>query len=410
MRSSLGLTALCAVFLIAACGSSQDSVIVLHVDADSSVTKSSISILQVTVETITRDYTVTSGLPATLGILTAHAGTLSVSVVGIDANRAIGKWSGTATSLKGKVVTQDVVLSCMSSDCGTILPPSGDGAANDANGSGGSGAAGGAGSGGSAGTAGARSDAAVDAGGDVGSDARTTDDAGKKYLGVGCVGATECESGFCEQGVCCNSACAEPPANYMTAGYGHACMSCTIAPHVGTCMPLPTGTTAPTGQCLKEYESTCGMDGTCDGTGGCRLYLAGVQCEAPTCSNDSSNTASSARVCNGTHNCNSPTTTSCGLFACTAGVCKQTCTSNTDCVADAQCVSGACEQIKATNGTACTAGTQCSSGFCTDGVCCVAGSCANGCFTCSSGINGATPGTCQGSRCATCSCDGACHC
>ena len=406
MRSPFGLPALCAVVCLAACGSSQDSVIILHVDADTSVAKSSISTLQVTVDAITRDYTVTTSLPSTLGILTARTGTLSVSVVGIDATTAIGKWSGAVTSQKGKVVTQDIVLSCIGSDCGSILPPSGDGAASDANGNGGSGTAGGSGSGGSVGTGGTRSDA----GEDVGADARTTDDAGKKFLGVACVGAAECESGFCEQSVCCNSACAEPPADYMTAGYGHACMSCTIAPHVGTCTPLPAGAAAPAGQCLKEYESTCGMDGTCDGSGGCRLYLAGVQCESATCSNDSSNTASSARICNGTHNCNSPTTASCGLFACDAGVCKQSCTGNGDCVSDAECVSGACQQIKAANGASCTAGTQCSSGFCTDGVCCVTGACANACFTCSAGLNNATPGTCQGSRCATCSCDGPCHC
>lgn len=396
------------------CGSSQDSVVVLRVDTTGFAPKPAITSLQVTVDGITRRYAVGASLPVTLGILTGKTGTLPASVVGIDVAGPIGQWSGTVTPQKGKVVTQNVVLSCAGADCGTLIPPEDDGGMNDAGGdagsdaSGGKGGTAGAGSSGNGGTGGSQADAAIDIV-DAGSDARTTDDAGKKLLGIACAGASECGSGYCQEGVCCNSACAEPPPNYMTSSYGHACVSCRVPLKVGTCTPLPSGTTAPPGQCFKEYEATCGMDGTCDGKGGCRLYQLGVQCEAGTCSNDSSNTAKTPRVCNGAHNCNSSTTSSCGLFSCSAGVCKTTCGGNSDCLVGASCVTGAC-QSKAQNGTPCASGSECNSGYCTDGVCCVAGSCANGCFTCGAGLNNAVPGTCQGSRCSTCKCDGACHC
>jgi hypothetical protein len=96
---------------------------------------------------------------------------------------------------------------------------------------------------------------------------------------------------------------------------------------VGTCASVPAGQD-PLDQCADQTAATCGTDGTCNGGGGCRLYGAGTQCVAPSCTGS---TLTSGRTCNGTGTCQAATTSSCGAYACGTGACKTTCTTNTDC-------------------------------------------------------------------------------
>ena len=115
------LAILGAVVLGFACGGSKDGYIILNVDADTTVDKAAVSQLQVTVGSITRDYSVSKALPGSVGIVTSHSGSLDVTVVGIGSQKALGKWSGTIVAKVGQTVTQDVLLACVGGDCGTIV-------------------------------------------------------------------------------------------------------------------------------------------------------------------------------------------------------------------------------------------------------------------------------------------------
>ena len=79
-----------------------------------------------------------------------------------------------------------------------------------------------------------------------------------------------CASGLCQQGVCCASTCSG------------TCASCALTGTLGTCTNIPAGTD-PLNACTDATAATCGTDGTCDGSGKCRLYAAGTVCAAQSC-------------------------------------------------------------------------------------------------------------------------------
>jgi hypothetical protein len=124
-----------------------------------------------------------------------------------------------------------------------------------------------------------------------------------------------CNSGFCAQGVCCSTACAG------------LCASCALAGSVGTCASVPAGQD-PLNQCTDAGAASCGTDGTCNGGGACRMYGAGTQCVAPSCTGS---TLTSQRTCNGTGTCQAATTSSCVPYGCNATSCKTTCAATSDC-------------------------------------------------------------------------------
>ena len=84
-----------------------------------------------------------------------------------------------------------------------------------------------------------------------------------------------------------------------------------------------------------------------------------------------------------------------GGFACVAGACPSSCTSNAECEASAYCdeASGSClSDLPA--GSSCTSASQCSTGICIDAVCCDA-PCDGECEACSAAKKGAgSDGTC----------------
>jgi hypothetical protein len=196
---------------------------------------------------------------------------------------------------------------------------------------------------------------------------------GKKSQGSTCVAPADCSSGFCEQGICCGGACT-----------GN-CQSCALVGREGTCSPVPAGQD-PRGQCADQGATTCGTDGSCDGVGGCELYVAGTTCAPAACA---AGTAAQVRTCSGAGTCQVAVTASCGTYACGPGVtCLTICTTPADCAAGYVCNSGVCS--KKLNGVVCGNGTECQSGLCQQGVCC-SSSCTGTCRSCA--LTG-TEGTC----------------
>jgi Cellulose binding domain len=186
----------------------------------------------------------------------------------------------------------------------------------------------------------------------------------KKPLGQTCAAGTECASGLCQQSVCCSSACAG------------TCRSCALTGSLGTCTNVPVGQD-PLNQCTDNLAATCGTDGSCNGSGACRIYPVGTQCAPSTCSGS---TFTPARTCDGISACRTVTTSLCVPFACnTDGTCRTTCTGNTDCAAPNVCTGGVCGKLA--NGTACATNTDCNSGVCAQNICC-ATACTGTCKSC----------------------------
>src|SRR5688572_24263104 len=89
------------------------------------------------------------------------------------------------------------------------------------------------------------------------------DQSKKKGLGGACDCAAECASGFCADGFCCNTACTG------------ACVSCALPNQKGECGPVGAGVMDPHGVCKMEAASSCGMNGRCNGAGGCAKAAPG---------------------------------------------------------------------------------------------------------------------------------------
>jgi len=198
---------------------------------------------------------------------------------------------------------------------------------------------------------------------------------GTKMNGDACACAGDCQSGFCVDGVCCNTACTE------------ACKACDTQGSPGTCSFVPAGGAprTPTG-CLASDASTCGLDGTCDGNGACRNYVAGTVCKPGSCDVAS---VVDVNVCDGHGRCKPGPATICAPFDCdpTTRACVVTCKSDGDCVSGVTCVNGSCGP-KPRNAV-CAKDTDCASGFCTDGVCCNT-SCHGPCVSCNQTGHGGT--------------------
>ncbi len=186
---------------------------------------------------------------------------------------------------------------------------------------------------------------------------------GKKPLGGACTTADQCNSGFCEEGACCSAACKG------------TCRSCALAGTAGTCSTIPAGQD-PLGQCADSGATTCGLDGTCDGAGACRKYLAGTSCTPPTCTTGSERATAK---CDGAGVCTPGAVKACTPFICGPNACATTCAVPADCATDFTCIGGTCK--KKAGGGACASAAECGTGFCEQGVCCDK-SCAGTCQAC----------------------------
>lgn len=189
----------------------------------------------------------------------------------------------------------------------------------------------------------------------------------KRPNGQACCADSQCTSTFCVDGVCCNESC--------TAG----CKTCTATESMGSCVGLPSGSTPRIAEtCQAAPVSTCGLDGTCDGAGGCRNQQPGVVCQAGTCSGDA---VVGAYVCNGAGQCKPGATQICVPFSCdpSKGACYDECATSGQCVTGQDCANGSCG--KRPKGATCKSDDECVSGFCTDGVCCNV-ACKGPCLAC----------------------------
>jgi hypothetical protein len=155
----------------------------------------------------------------------------------------------------------------------------------------------------------------------------------RALAGVACTADDQCSTGHCTDGFCCG---------FATCG---ACMSCGIGGLEGTCTPLPAGTTDVTHTCATSDPTTCGLDGLCDGAGGCQSWPATTVCVAPNCPVGSADQV--VRYCDGAGTCSSAgvPVAVCAPFVCNGGtVCPTACAANTDC-ASASCdtLTGMCQ-------------------------------------------------------------------
>ncbi len=185
--------------------------------------------------------------------------------------------------------------------------------------------------------------------------------------GTDCGCDADCASGFCVDGVCCKTACTE------------TCKSCKTISAPGVCSFVPAGAAPRSASvCPKADVSTCGLDGTCDGKGGCRSYAAGTVCRPGSCDGAA---VSGIRVCDGTGSCAPGPATICAPFGCDSrtNACVTTCASDADCAPSVKCVNGSCGKKPA--GASCSDAVQCASGFCADGFCCNV-ACTGPCVTC----------------------------
>jgi hypothetical protein len=181
----------------------------------------------------------------------------------------------------------------------------------------------------------------------------------KKKDGQFCTDPTDCVSGNCVDTVCCDTPC--------TA----ACYACradlkATGADSGQCGLAAAGVD-PRGNCAAEAHNTCGQDGECNGSGGCRKWGYGTSCDAATYCDG--NTVR-GRICNGDGLCIDNTSgVDCGRHVCRSGGCINPCGGDGDCVAGNWCNAGVCV-AKQAEGTVCAEGRQCTSSFCVDGVCC----------------------------------------
>jgi len=182
-------------------------------------------------------------------------------------------------------------------------------------------------------------------------------------------------------GVCCHSTC--------TGCY--ACSSDLTGQPSGQCLPVSAGKVAH--NACTASGTTCGLDGMCDGSGGCRYGASGTPCGS-----SCNGSTLSPKTCNGLGACTTGTGSSCpGSLVCAAdgATCRQSCANSTDCNSQSYCNAntGMCS-AKLGPGAACSPTAVCASGNCVDGVCCE-GTCLGTCQACSSARTGASNGLCR---------------
>jgi hypothetical protein len=140
----------------------------------------------------------------------------------------------------------------------------------------------------------------------------------------------------------------------------------------GTCSFIASGAADARAACATQTAASCGTDGTCDGSGGCRKYPGGTLCKPGSC-DAATNQRMVASTCDGNGACVASPGASCAPYRCNGPACFTGCGTNADCSPPNVCIGGSCGLQPA--GAVCKAGTECATGTCTDGVCCQAMTC-----------------------------------
>src|SRR5450432_426641 len=199
-----------------------------------------------------------------------------------------------------------------------------------------------------------------------------TGSCGPKLDGQQCAADGDCLNAHCVDSVCCNTACSG------------ACRSCALAGSVGKCTLAANGASDPRNTCVDMTAATCGTDGKCDGTGGCRKYPAGTTVCAPeTCNAD---VYAGPSTCNASGQCIKPNAVACYPYHCNVSKCFTACTTtnaNTECIPPNIC--GMNNNISSCGlkpiPSPCSGNSECASGFCSQGVCCNS-ACNTACQAC----------------------------
>lgn len=169
------------------------------------------------------------------------------------------------------------------------------------------------------------------------------------------------------------------------------CRYCNGNPLRSDCIAVPEGED-PFDDCASMEPSTCGLNGLCNGAGGCALYGEETVCAPQDCSNFSDVSRLFERRCNGIGDCTEQSRT-CGGYLCSARlpVCLEGCESDAECTAGFTCIDSVCTvATPKPNGAECLLGSECSSGNCADRVCCDL-PCDGNCMACDLG---GTEGVC----------------
>lgn len=205
----------------------------------------------------------------------------------------------------------------------------------------------------------------------------TPDAAATLGIGATCTQANQCARGFCVDGVCCETACTS------------MCTTCNQTGNAGYCSPVLAGQD-PKGSCTQDLASTCGRDGTCDGSGGCRLWPSGTECASAACT---AGTATTARTCDGAGTCRATLSKACTPYACKGTACATQCSATSDCdqgsplsITASYCSGGTC--LRRQNSGTCTSPIQCAAGLycnttygCSGAVCTCPASCPYSCIS-----------------------------
>ena len=142
--------------------------------------------------------------------------------------------------------------------------------------------------------------------------------------GETCIGAGQCESGFCADGVCCDVAC------------DGQCEACAEPGREGGCT-LIAGTPRGERAACAGGGTACG--GVCGGVAADACAYAGVETECSEARCDSAMLVD-VGACDGAGGCAEPAGTVCE-HGCTAGACLE-CSTDDHCAAEEVCTSGAC--------------------------------------------------------------------
>jgi hypothetical protein len=114
--------------------------------------------------------------------------------------------------------------------------------------------------------------------------------------------------------------------------------TCLCTPECGTKVCGGDGCGGSCGSCTDQGAATCGTTGACSG-GRCERYASGTECQAATCTSES--TLRPASTCDGQGRCNRPAELTCPSdFICRNGTCLTRCQRNEDCAANFICGTG----------------------------------------------------------------------
>jgi hypothetical protein len=164
------------------------------------------------------------------------------------------------------------------------------------------------------------------------------------YAGYTCDGTGQCNQDYQDQGCCDHTDCA------IAAEYcDEATHNCTVVP---ACSERSLGAYgygfAPEGNdlwadCDQEPTSTCGLDGECDGNGGCRQWQETTVCTPQSC--EAPSTLHDTDFCDGNGGCIDSGTSSCAPYTCNDALdsCRSTCSEPEHCVDGYTCNLGNCE-------------------------------------------------------------------